>query len=278
MTRLAAPVDVSIIIAVRNGAETLAQCIDSILRQEDCRVELIVVDALSDDGTEEIIRSYGDVVTHYIREADTGIYDAWNKALRVATGEWCAFLGADDQFASESSLASLLHVARLPGAKPYFVFGSVRFFDGSEPLLNMHEVPDLVSHLRRGKMIAHVGSLHRREGLEMLGGFDATYKVLGDWPMVLGLARLGEARQALVIVANVGLDGVSNSAAMQEVVAEEWMRFLREERGLMVAYMLKATYSIKRMLSLRLESGLSRVLGGDLGDQVFERLVRLLRR
>lgn len=87
----------SVITVVRNGEATLRQTIESVLSQADPSIEYLIVDGASDDGTLAIIQEYGDKIT-WISERDNGIYDAMNKGLLLARGDWSIFLGADDQF------------------------------------------------------------------------------------------------------------------------------------------------------------------------------------
>lgn len=87
---------VSIVLPVRNGARTLAQAIQSVRVQSMQDLELIVVDGDSTDETPSIIRSFGDGVDCCIREPDRGVYDAMNKGLSRARGQWLLFLGCDD--------------------------------------------------------------------------------------------------------------------------------------------------------------------------------------
>ena len=88
---------VSIIIATYNAAEYLPACLESISRQGVQDIELIIMDGGSTDGTLEIIKSYTDAPCIYKSEPDTGIYNAFNKAVKLISGQWCLFLGADDR-------------------------------------------------------------------------------------------------------------------------------------------------------------------------------------
>ena len=94
------PVDttplISIIIATFNAAATLAACFDSVLVQEG-KYELIVIDGGSTDGTVQLIEQYGNSISFWSSEPDHGIYDAMNKGIRQARGQWLYFFGADDQ-------------------------------------------------------------------------------------------------------------------------------------------------------------------------------------
>ena len=87
---------VSIIMAVYNGAAFIERAIDSIAAQKYENLEYIVVDGGSTDGTVGILNRRNDVVTQYISEPDKGIYDAMNKGVLLATGDWIYFLGCDD--------------------------------------------------------------------------------------------------------------------------------------------------------------------------------------
>lgn len=87
---------ISIIIATWNAAKTLRRCLDSIVSQLTDETELILIDGGSKDETNEIIDSYGDKIAVHVSEPDKGIYDAWNKGVMVAKGDWMMFMGADD--------------------------------------------------------------------------------------------------------------------------------------------------------------------------------------
>lgn len=88
---------ISVITVTFNAANFLPALLDSLRAQTDSDFEWIVVDGASTDGTVELIRSAGDVVTRWISEPDFGIYHAMNKALRMATGEYYLVMGADDR-------------------------------------------------------------------------------------------------------------------------------------------------------------------------------------
>ena len=88
----------TIIIAVFNGAKTLQQCIDSVAQQSYPNKQLIIIDGGSTDGTVELLQANDQSISYWVSEPDAGIYNAWNKGLKQANGEWICFLGADDYF------------------------------------------------------------------------------------------------------------------------------------------------------------------------------------
>lgn len=98
----------SVITVVRNGEASLSRAIDSVLDQNNREVEYIIVDGNSTDRTVEIIQRYADRI-RWISEPDQGIYDAMNKGLKMARGDWALFLGADDELiASLSALGKAM--------------------------------------------------------------------------------------------------------------------------------------------------------------------------
>ncbi len=88
---------VSVVTVVRNAAQVLETAIRSVLDQGYEALEYIVIDGGSTDGSVALIERYADRIAYWVSEPDAGIYDAMNKALRVATGDWLLFLGADDE-------------------------------------------------------------------------------------------------------------------------------------------------------------------------------------
>jgi glycosyltransferase involved in cell wall biosynthesis len=87
---------ISIITVVYNGASTLERTIHSIIGQTYKNIEYIIIDGGSTDGTVDIIKKYENRLAFWVSEPDRGIYDAMNKGIDKATGEWMLFMGCDD--------------------------------------------------------------------------------------------------------------------------------------------------------------------------------------
>ena len=87
---------VSVICVTFNAAKTLLDLINSFKINNNNSVELIIIDGNSTDETKEILNQNEDSIDLWISEPDNGIYDAMNKSLKYAKGEWLIFLGADD--------------------------------------------------------------------------------------------------------------------------------------------------------------------------------------
>jgi glycosyltransferase involved in cell wall biosynthesis len=220
---------VTVITAVFNGASTIKDCIESVLRQDYPFIEHIIIDGGSTDGTIDVLREYEDRIALWISEPDRGVYDAWNKGLHLAHGEWIAFLGTDDEYLP-GAIAAYMALAKDNPAADYL----------SSQLKWLH--PSGYSRLiggrweqqrfRRCSCIAHPGSLHRRRLFERYGRFDTTYRIAGDYEFLL---RAGEALHAVftpavTVVMRAG--GLSDStAALQEAKRAQLQNKIRSALG-----------------------------------------------
>lgn len=99
---------ISVVTVVRNGAAMLEQTILSVVNQTYGNVEYIVIDGASMDGTLDVIRKHEDRIDWWQSEPDGGIYDAMNKGIALATGEWIFFLNAGDAFYDNSVIYNVI--------------------------------------------------------------------------------------------------------------------------------------------------------------------------
>ena len=98
---------ISIITACYNSVSTISETFDSIRSQDYKNIELIVIDGGSNDGTLEIIGNNMDIISKFISEADSGIYNAMNKGLKIATGDIIGFLNSDDTYFNHKVLSDI---------------------------------------------------------------------------------------------------------------------------------------------------------------------------
>lgn len=178
---------VSVIVAVYNGEATLEQCLDSIVRQTYANVELIVVDGGSQDGTLDIVRNKRAHIADWLSEPDRGVYDAWNKGLKRIHGDWVCFLGADDFFWSENVLERMAASLVLLPAEVRIAYGQVMLLSQSgKPLYPIGEPwPAIKERFKQVMCIPHPGLMHRRSVFEEKGCFDDSFKIGGDYELML---------------------------------------------------------------------------------------------
>ena len=101
---------VSIITVVYNGAGEIENTIINVLEQSYPNKEYIIIDGGSTDGTVAIIEKYKKQLSYFVSEKDTGIYDAMNKAVRFAKGEWINFMNCGDSFYSPQTITEVFEI------------------------------------------------------------------------------------------------------------------------------------------------------------------------
>jgi len=181
---------VSIIIATYNDVTGLKMTINSLLTDDYQSKEIIVIDGGSSDSTRDFIQSISNKLSFFVSEPDEGIYDAWNKGLRAASGRYIAFLGAGDQYV-KGGLARLVGLA-LSNLNIDFVSSKVEVIHEDISLRVLGGAWTWET-FRRYMSVAHVGSLHSRRLFNRYGEFDTSFRIAGDYEFLL---RAGQELQA----------------------------------------------------------------------------------
>lgn len=104
------PVLVTVVTVCRNVKSSLEKTMNSLLHQSYAHIDYVIIDGASTDGTPEMLGKTKGV--RWISEPDMGIYDAMNKGIRMAEGEWVIFMNAGDVFASDDTLSKVFSVER----------------------------------------------------------------------------------------------------------------------------------------------------------------------
>jgi glycosyltransferase involved in cell wall biosynthesis len=173
----------SVVCSMRNVAHCVKGFLDSYRKERTPETQLIIVDAASTDGTLEILKSNSDLIDIMISESDKGIYDAWNKAVRLATGKFVSFIGADDRIA-DGALDNLVATCKAEGANAHLIAGYVVLTRKGVPVA-LWGSPYNARALVRYMMTAQILSAHRLDWVREAGGFDASYRSSGDYELLL---------------------------------------------------------------------------------------------
>jgi glycosyltransferase involved in cell wall biosynthesis len=186
---------VSVVTVALNAAASIADTMASVSRQQaDFNVEHICIDGGSTDGTRAIIDRWA-MQSGRIRriyEADSGIFDAMNKGLRAAHGEYVLFLNADDFLVSPDTLARAMQgLAPRSPDNPDLVVGNVSMGrPGSRGVWRRRHVPRMLRRIRgSGLYPPHQGMFAKRALLESVGGFDARLRFAADINQYYDLER-----------------------------------------------------------------------------------------
>ncbi len=220
---------ITVIVSVYNGVETLQQCIDSVSTQTYARKELIVIDGGSTDGSAELIKANSGALAYWISEPDRGIYSAWNKGLAKASGDWVCFIGSDDFLWGHDVLQRLaLSLSQTP-SDINVAYGQIMLLNQSGDELFRMGAPwaQVKTRFKQLMSLPHPAVMHRKSLFAQNGKFDESYRIAGDYEMLL---RELIANDALfipdVVVAGMRQGGISsnpgnNVRALKEVRAAQ---------------------------------------------------------
>ncbi len=178
---------ITVVVATHNNMETVQQCIDSVALQTYPDKELIIIDGGSTDGTVDLLKANQQVIAYWVSEPDRGIYHAWNKGLTRAGGDWICFLGADDHFWDRYVLTKMAEeLAKLP-VEIRVAYGQIMLLSGAgEGLYAIGEPWErLKQRFLKSMCIPHPGMMHRRSLFEQHGGFDESFRIAGDYELLL---------------------------------------------------------------------------------------------
>ena len=201
---------VTIITATFNASEGLPDTIRSIREQTYENIEWIVIDGQSTDATVELIRQNEDRIDYWLSEADKGIYDAWNKGISQARGDWIAFLGAGDSYCPDAISRYMNDIAQ-SSVFPEFVSSRVRLVNSDGAELRIWGTNFDWGAFRKYMSVAHVGALHHRSLFEKYGNFDITYTSAADYELLMRCGATLKTKFLDMVSVDMLVGGVSNS-------------------------------------------------------------------
>lgn len=241
---------ISIITVSFNAVVTIEQTILSVINQEFKDYEYIIIDGGSTDGTVDILKKYHDKITFWVSEPDNGIYDAMNKGVKIAKGEFVGILNSDDWY----EIGALKKVVNYIDSN-----SNVDVFHG---LLRIIKVENNEPSLIRGHysfnlnngMIEHPTCFVKRKLFDTIGGFDLSYKSAADYDWMLKVRNEGASFLLIPeILANFRTGGMSDSSkgALEEVLIKKNFGIYSNSKYL---------YWIFFIFLLSLKGNLSRIL------------------
>jgi len=180
---------ISVITATYNSQNYIAECISSVNEQNHQDIEHIIIDGVSRDNTKAIIHQMDNRVTIFISEPDSGIYDALNKGIQLATGEIIGFLHSDDTFA-ESNTLEHVNKAFVNGAD--IVYGNMTYVKKNNPseiVRKWVSKPYDFKNLKYGWMPPHTTFFCRRSVYDKHGLFDLKFKISADYDIMMRILK-----------------------------------------------------------------------------------------
>jgi glycosyltransferase involved in cell wall biosynthesis len=204
---------ISIITVSYNAVNSIEETILSVINQNFKDFEYIIIDGGSTDGTVDIIKKYQDKITFCVSEPDKGIYDAMNKGIKKAKGEWCYFMNASDYFYDLKVLKDVYK--SLEESKYSVVVGKVEVFNNINNVSGYFPKfkDDIVDYTPRylfNTHLCHQALFVRTFSYKSVGSFNLNYKVFSDFNTIFSIIKIENGFKKIdLIISKYNLDGVS---------------------------------------------------------------------
>lgn len=174
---------ITIVTATYNSEKYLEETIQSVLAQTYDNIEYLIIDGGSTDGTLDILKNYDDKINYWISEKDSGIYDAWNKAIQLSHGDWVAFLGSDDVLLPKAMSSYVEEVNKNNSID--FISSRIHLCDSEKNIIQTIGKPWKWSEFKKIMSIAHPGSLHNIKFIKQNGMFNTEFKLAADYEYLM---------------------------------------------------------------------------------------------
>jgi glycosyltransferase involved in cell wall biosynthesis len=185
----------TIVTVCFNSEKTIRKCIESVIPQLTEEVEYLFIDGKSSDSTISIINEYSKYGVRVISEKDNGIYDAMNKGIRLAEGEWIWYINSDDVINCGLVDIIISAIKKFPNAG--CIYGDmeyVRIINGKH-YMEEKIAPDNLTGLKSEMVIGHPSAICKVDVLRVLNGFDTNFKIAADWDLLLRIYNSGYQMQ-----------------------------------------------------------------------------------
>ena len=176
---------ITVITVCYNSATTITETLSSMSNQSYDGIEHIVVDGGSNDETIDLVKQYGKRVSKIVTGPDGGIYDAMNKGLRLATGEYVAYLNSDDFYANDKVIKQVAKAIHETNADA--IYGDLSYVERNDPKMRVRYWKSQMfqpGSFVRGFAPPHPTFFMKRQLLDDLGGFDLSYSLAADFDLM----------------------------------------------------------------------------------------------
>lgn len=169
---------ITVITVVFNGDKYIEETIASVVNQQTDKLEYIVVDGGSTDGTLNIIKRYDCLIDYWVSEEDRGIYDAMNKGFNLSTGSWVFYLNSNDTLIDSLIISKIS--CRFKTDKKIIHF-NCKVVDDHFDEVNVRKYPVFPECLRKWPCVQHQSVFCHRDVFVKVGGFSTEYFLLADY-------------------------------------------------------------------------------------------------
>lgn len=210
----------SVITVCYNAEATLEDTIQSVISQTYHHVEYIIVDGASKDRTMDIVNRYRERISVVVSEPDKGLYDAMNKGIRLATGDYLCFLNAGDSFHEDDTLQQMVH--SIHGTQlPDVLYGETELVDHEGHFLRMRrlQAPEHLTwkSFRQGMLVCHQAFFARRD---LVMPYDLRYRFSADFDWCIKIMKqskvLHNTHLTLIDYLSEGMTTRNHKASLKE--------------------------------------------------------------
>ncbi len=185
MLKNAEGLKISIITVCKNSEQFLNETIGSIISQTYQDIQYIVIDGNSTDSTVDIIKKYADKISYWVSEEDGGMYDAINKGLKMATGDYILVLNSDDVLASDNiiqTIAEEIQKDRLD----YYYGNIIKLKENTNKKVKLFPVSfRQLLFSTHGTFVPHPCFFISNKLNQLLGGYNLNFKYASDYDYIL---------------------------------------------------------------------------------------------
>ncbi len=210
----------SVITVTYNAEKVLEDTLQSVISQTYRHVEYIIVDGASKDGTIKIIDKYRERIHTVVSEPDKGLYDAMNKGIALATGDYLCFLNAGDSFHEDDTLQQMVHSIK-GNELPDILYGETAIVDQQSHFLRMRRLsaPEVLSwkSFKQGMLVCHQAFFAKRDLVEP---YDLNYRFSSDFDWCIRVMKkahtLHNTHLTIIDYLEEGLTTQNHKASLRE--------------------------------------------------------------
>lgn len=211
----------SIITVTYNAGKVLEDTIQSVITQTYKNVEYIIVDGKSTDGTMDIVNRYQEHIHTIVSEPDKGLYDAMNKGIDLATGDYLCFLNAGDELHEDDTLQLIVHSLNGEKELPDVIYGETAIVDEEGHFLRMRRL-STPEHLtwksfQHGMLVCHQAFMPRRD---LAVKYNLKYRFSADFDWCIRIMKksrvLHNTHLTIIDYLNEGMTTRNHKASLKE--------------------------------------------------------------
>lgn len=209
---------ISVITINYNNKNGLEKTLESVTSQDYTDYEYIVIDGGSTDGSNSLLETYSKNITYWVSEPDKGIYNAMNKGIEAAKGEYLIFINSGDHFYHADTLSSVVQFL----SQEDIIYGKLEVIQGDQKYIKNYS-QDLTLFYFFYESLPHPATFIRRDAFKKYGFYDEQLKIVADWKWFLIAISKYQASYRSIdqTISTFYLDGISSNTQNLEKIANE---------------------------------------------------------